>query len=227
MNLPWPKHRKARTCHPLSAAPRTPVEEAATLSRFGGAPWLSFVGTENQLRPCVEGSREPLALIVQLALDELPIRPALSGLLLQLFAESGTQGMGGVTGRIVDLDRERGRLAEVDLPEDAWCLPIRFEAGVADPVSPWDPFRLDSEPREERARPLERDKVLGNPVVMNYGWEDEPLGRCADCQTPFELLLHLEGKQNVPFSFGDCGWLEVGACLEHIWNFKVHTFQVP
>ncbi len=227
-----------RRAYPLVVGDAGAVAQQATRCRFGGAPWISPVvgtpitsarpaaGNSSDGRPCAADGK-PLALLIQLAADELPAPLALDHALVQIFGVTGRKGCGmsDLCGRIVDCDPANGWLARAMLPEDATCRAVSFSTAVLDPVNHQDPHR-GTQTVDRFVRPLAQDKLFGNPLATPEPWAAE-LGVCADCAQPFELLLHIEGKLHVPYSFGDAGWVVVGYCPAHPLRMAVTQLQVP
>lgn len=195
---------------PVSRGEPVAPDSLALRSRFGGAPWLSARGGIDVLRPR-SGDRRACPLLVQLALDELPIPPTLPALLVQVFVPDESRGAGRAPFiRIVDGQPGEGELAQVELRHDRFASPL-----------------LIGPPRIEPARAEQVSKIFGTPITCALPEFETDFGRCADCHRPRTLLFHLECGTVPEWSFGDTGWLVIAWCAAHPWDVFCAPFQVP
>lgn len=190
-------------------APVAP-ETLAHRSRFGGAPWLPARGGIDVLRPRA-GDRRACPLLFQLALDELPVPPALDAILLQVFVPDESRGAGrGAFIRVVDGQADQGELAMPELAHDRVTTPLLIDAPLVEP-----------------ARAKQVSKLFGAPVTCAMPDHETEFGHCGECRAPRTLLFHLEGETVPEWSFGDTGWLVIAWCESHPWDVGCFTFQVP
>jgi hypothetical protein len=179
-------------------------------SRFGGAPWLPARGGLLALRPRT-ADRRACPLLFQLALDELPLPPALPEILVQVFVPGESRDAGpGAFVRVVDGQADEGELARVELGHDRVAAPI-----------------LIGEPLVEPARAEQVSKLFGAPVTCAFPEDETAFGHCGECRAPRTLLFHLEAATVPEWSFGDSGWLVLAFCASHPWDVWCATFQVP